>query len=267
MTTPSAIVRGHEDQSIAAINRLELEADIPEAEASDVRWLQAERVVEALASGLTQQQVADGWHRIDGSAYSQTHVSFTAKTWNHYYYSNNRPRWYDAYNSDEVRKGGRDLTPLMSSDTDEWTTPPHIITTTLKLFGGTIDLDPCSDDERSVPAGTYFTQAADGLAHDWFGTVYMNPPYGKVLPDWTGKLLDEYEHGDVTEAIALVPSRTDTKWFQELRDHPRCFINGRLKFGGAKNSAPFPSTKAASTTSSSSTNQSTTDTKKHTRTP
>jgi site-specific DNA-methyltransferase (adenine-specific) len=41
----------------------------------------------------------------------------------------------------------------------------------------------------------------------------------------------------------LIPARTDTLWFHthiynkaEVR-----FIKGRLKFGGAKTSAPFPS--------------------------
>lgn len=42
--------------------------------------------------------------------------------------------------------------------------------------------------------------------------------------------------------VCLVPSRTDTEWFHEyaLRGEIR-FIRGRLKFNGAKNSAPFPS--------------------------
>lgn len=41
----------------------------------------------------------------------------------------------------------------------------------------------------------------------------------------------------------LIPSRTDTRWFHEWiygKAEIR-FIKGRLKFGNAKNSAPFPS--------------------------
>jgi hypothetical protein len=49
--------------------------------------------------------------------------------------------------------------------------------------------------------------------------------------------------GGASDCVALLPSRTDTRWFHtwvygkaEIR-----FIKGRLKFGGAKDSAPFPS--------------------------
>lgn len=42
----------------------------------------------------------------------------------------------------------------------------------------------------------------------------------------------------------LIPARTDTKYFHEFIYHQAKeirFIKGRLKFGSAKNSAPFPS--------------------------
>ena len=41
----------------------------------------------------------------------------------------------------------------------------------------------------------------------------------------------------------LLPARTDTRWLHEYiygKAEVR-FIKGRLKFGGSKNSAPFPS--------------------------
>lgn len=41
----------------------------------------------------------------------------------------------------------------------------------------------------------------------------------------------------------LLPARTDTRWFHDYiynRSEIR-FIKGRLKFGGSRNSAPFPS--------------------------
>jgi len=43
--------------------------------------------------------------------------------------------------------------------------------------------------------------------------------------------------------VMLLPARTDTKWFHEYiygKAEIR-FIKGRLKFGGCKNPAPFPS--------------------------
>ena len=111
---------------------------------------------------------------------------------------------------------------------------------------GVIDLDPCSDsgDTPNVPALAHFTSSDDGLAQGWGGKVYMNPPYGRVIGDWVAKLAGEFQAGNVTEAIALVPARTDTSWFQLLRDCAICFVSGRLKFSGGGNSAPFPSAAA-----------------------
>jgi hypothetical protein len=58
---------------------------------------------------------------------------------------------------------------------------------------------------------------------------------------WIDKLVKEYQAGRVTQAIALLPARTDTRWMARLRSFPRCFLRGRLKFSGCENSAPFPS--------------------------
>jgi phage N-6-adenine-methyltransferase len=129
-----------------------------------------------------------------------------------------------------------------SSESPEWYTPPEIIQRVEKLFGS-IDLDPCSNSHKTpnVPAANRFTKDDDGLAQTWKGRVYMNPPYGREIVEWVEKLAAEYEAGNVKEAIALVPARTDTEWFKILREHPRCFIWGRLNFSQSENSAPFPS--------------------------
>ncbi len=129
-----------------------------------------------------------------------------------------------------------------SSDTPEHYTPQVIIEAAIACMGG-IDLDPCSNSEESpnVPAVTHYTKVSDGLAQAWRGCVYMNPPYGREIDDWIGKLVEEYEHGNVTEAIALVPARTDTQWWQRLRNYHVCFITGRLTFVGNNDPAPFPS--------------------------
>lgn len=129
-----------------------------------------------------------------------------------------------------------------SSVSDEWFTPKWVVDLVLAVLGE-VDLDPCSNSKESpnVPAKHLFTQEDDGLARPWFGRVYMNPPYGRELANWTDKLATEFEAGRVKEAIALVPSRTDTEWFRRLRSYPRCFLFGRLQFSGHENSAPFPS--------------------------
>jgi len=127
-----------------------------------------------------------------------------------------------------------------SSDSPEWYTPGNILERVVRLFGR-IDLDPCSNvGKPNVPAAKHYTWADDGLQQPWAGRVYMNPPYGREIDDWVQKLAEEYEAGNVIEAVALVPARTDTAWFRRLRQYVRCFIFGRLSFSDS-GTAPFPS--------------------------
>lgn len=58
--------------------------------------------------------------------------------------------------------------------TVEWLTPPELVK---KL--GQFDLDPCTPIEPPfVHAKTNYSIIDDGLTKEWFGRVYMNPPYG-----------------------------------------------------------------------------------------
>lgn len=73
--------------------------------------------------------------------------------------------------------------------------------------------------------------------------MFCNPPYGREIGKWVKKCYDEVYNGDCDLAVMLVPARTDTRWFHEYIYHNArvWFIKGRLKFGGCKMSAPFPS--------------------------
>jgi hypothetical protein len=131
---------------------------------------------------------------------------------------------------------------MTSSETPEWYTPEHIVARVIELFGE-IDLDPCSNshEQPSIPAHTHYTKDDDGLSQEWNGKIYMNPPYGTEIAKWTAKLVESHKRGTVEEAIALLPGRIDTSWFQPLYDYLICNIRGRLQFSGAEYSAPFPS--------------------------
>lgn len=101
-------------------------------------------------------------------------------------------------------------------------------------------MDVCALQENAK-CNKYFTPEQDGLKQDWIGTCWMNPPYGKTISKWVEKAYNEHiKHGSTV--VCLLPSRTDTKWFHDycMKGEIR-FIKGRLKFGGSKNSAPFPS--------------------------
>jgi len=81
----------------------------------------------------------------------------------------------------------------------------------------------------------------DGLTVGWGSSTFCNPPYGNQIGKWTSKAVKEYEKGK--NVVLLIPSRTDTRWWHSdiMKATEIRFIKGRLKFGQAKNSAPFPS--------------------------
>ena len=110
----------------------------------------------------------------------------------------------------------------------EWYTPPEIISALAVRF----DLDPCSPGQGKsfVPADHVLTAEDDGLTSPWFGKVFVNPPYGRATADWMRKCRDHGVAGG--EAIALVFSRTDTGWFQEIAPTlgAACFVSGRIHF-------------------------------------
>jgi hypothetical protein len=138
---------------------------------------------------------------------------------------------------------------LMSSDSVEWYTPPHVRDAVVQALGGLVDLDPCADPGRTFPATEHYTVQENGLGQRWCGRVYMNPPYGKTSGEdgkndilwWTTKLRDELTNGWTIEAVALLPARPDTRWWHELAAPHGCFIRGRLRFSGYEQPAPFPS--------------------------
>lgn len=70
----------------------------------------------------------------------------------------------------------------------------------------------------------------------------MNPPYGKNIKTWIKKAYDECKEHNVT-TVCLIPSRTDTKYWHDycMNAAEIRLLQGRLKFGDATNSAPFPS--------------------------
>lgn len=71
--------------------------------------------------------------------------------------------------------------------------------------------------------------------------MWLNPPYGRDIGKWVEKAYKE-SLKENTVVVCLLPARTDTAWFHDYCMYGRViFVRGRLKFGGAKNSAPFPS--------------------------
>ena len=115
---------------------------------------------------------------------------------------------------------------LWSSLTPEWSTPEGVYNELDREFH--FSMDPC-------PIG-----GTGGLDIPWTGSVFVNPPYGNEVKHWVKKGYESAREG--ATVVMLVASRTDTRWWHDycMKGEIR-FVRGRLKFGGARNSAPFPS--------------------------
>lgn len=129
---------------------------------------------------------------------------------------------------------------MFSNKSDEWATPIDVFNRLNEEFD--FDLDPCAD-ENNHKCERYFTKTQNGLIQNWGGSkVFCNPPYGKEISAWVRKCSDESKKEN-TVVVMLIPARTDTKWFHDYiyQKAEVRFLKGRLKFGGSKNNAPFPS--------------------------
>lgn len=124
---------------------------------------------------------------------------------------------------------------MFSSKTDLWSTPQAFFDELDREFHFTLDV--CALPENAK-CPRYFTPEEDGLKQEWTGVCWCNPPYGRELPKWVEKAAKSS-----ATVVMLIPARTDTRWFHDLvlPFTEIRFIKGRLKFGGAVNSAPFPS--------------------------
>jgi site-specific DNA-methyltransferase (adenine-specific) len=126
-----------------------------------------------------------------------------------------------------------------SSASSEWETPQDLFDRIDAKYHFTLDV--CATKENAK-CKRFFTKEQDGLAQGWDdNTCWMNPPYGREIVFWMEKAWRSYNTRNCV-VVCLVPARTDTVWWHDFAMKGRIeFLKGRLKFGGHKNSAPFPS--------------------------
>jgi phage N-6-adenine-methyltransferase len=139
---------------------------------------------------------------------------------------------------------------MRSSLDDTWTTPKDFFDKLNAEFDFGLDA-AALQNSTLVPDNWYGPDhpdpaARDALRIDWNHNsrgkpIWLNPPYGRVIKDWVAKA--DYESKQGATVVCLVPARTDTAWWHDycINAYEIRYIRGRLKFGGQKNSAPFPS--------------------------
>lgn len=125
--------------------------------------------------------------------------------------------------------------------TSEWYTRPKYIEAARQVMGS-IDLDPasCAAANAIVQAVRYYTKEQNGLEQPWQGRVWLNPPYGRsaqmqglhksTIGAFVEKLLQSYAAGQVTQAIALVTTEVNAKWYYPLWQFPICIPDHRVNF-------------------------------------
>ena len=133
---------------------------------------------------------------------------------------------------------------------NEWYTPQKYIEAARQVMGS-IDLDPasCALANETVQATSYYTKEQDGLQQEWYGNVWLNPPYGRVQPELKGStrsyqkyflqtFLEKYHSGEIEQGIALVfGASACTPWFLPFFDFSTCIVRLRIDFttaSGAK---------------------------------
>ena len=139
---------------------------------------------------------------------------------------------------------GSPLPAYFQSGRTDWETPAWLFERLDAEFRFTLDAAASADNAKCARfLGPGSNIAADALGAAWAEeTVWLNPPYGRGLGAWMEKAARSRAAG--ATVVCLLPARTDTAWFhgqvlaqaQEVR-----FIRGRLKFGGSRSGAPFPS--------------------------
>lgn len=94
----------------------------------------------------------------------------------------------------------------------DWATPQDFVDWLDFYFMFTLDVC-ASKKNHKLPR--YFTEKDNGLAQPWTNqSCWMNPPYGGVIGEWMAKArFEAVVNGAST--CCLVPSRTDTGWWQE----------------------------------------------------
>ncbi|MEM7132084.1 MAG: DNA N-6-adenine-methyltransferase [Chloroflexota bacterium] len=120
-----------------------------------------------------------------------------------------------------------------SSVSDEWYTPSEYIEMARQVMGR-ISLDPASNEvaQQWIRAKQWYGIKDNGLEQPWQGNLWLNPPFGAGLAAaFTGKAIQEYEAGNITQAVILVRPAVAATWYMKLAStYISCTTHHRIRF-------------------------------------
>lgn len=166
-------------------------------------------------------------------------------------FDNTIANWRDRVEDENERvtvnllaSGEKHVRGTLGTGENEWYTPTEHLDAARKVLGK-IDLDPASSEiaNRKVKAAAFFSEADNGLDCDWWGKVWLNPPYAQpAISQFMEKAVHQFECGNVTEMIVLTHNYTDTRWFQAAASSASaiCFTRGRIRFEGPNGEIAAP---------------------------
>lgn len=239
-------IQEHPEQAKTLINNTERVAEIA---AELQQWDAMVRAVKFLIA--CQQAVLDWWgnstrsqagekSRVPGISVAKAEkiIGFSDSALSRWRVALDDPAAYEGRLIEAIRrKAGLDAEHnrvVANSGENEWFTPVRFIDAARKVMGD-IDLDPASHElaQHIVQAKHFYTAEDDGLAHEWSGRVWLNPPYAQPLcGQFAAKLVHEVMAGNVEQAVMLTNNCTDTGWFHDAQSEAGglCFTLGRIRF-------------------------------------
>lgn len=134
-----------------------------------------------------------------------------------------------------------DLRVLHSTGKDDWETPPKLFDLFNGIYSFTLDA-AASAENRKCEA--YLSKADNALRRDWWGRVWLNPPYSRDVGKWINQAARQVERGNAELVACLVYARTETVWWHDVvmrKASEIVFLRGRVRFTGAPAGAPAPS--------------------------
>jgi len=121
-----------------------------------------------------------------------------------------------------------------------WVTPKEFFEPLRKEFDLKID-SAASADNAMLPR--YWSIENSAFENDWIvERIWCNPPYGRSeIYKWVKRCATS----GASVVVALLPARTDTRWFHDfIYQKPNVeirFVKGRIKFSGTTGAGKFPS--------------------------